>query len=175
MIQNNDDKELIIHLLNKTMNIEIKELIFKKIEKFKGIEEYDFYLINLTGITKEGKEQEIFIKNIKKGKIKESLFCICDLAYEKYFDYKKNSKEYSRRLKKISIIENRSNKKNISEVYVKLFEDNLKKIKVNIEIYFIEMSKIINKDNKKGRIKNIEIEPNDIIILGTEHKCGNRT
>ena len=104
MIQNNDDKELIIHLLNKTMNIEIKELIFKKIEKFKGIEEYDFYLINLTGITKEGKEQEIFIKNIKKGKIKESLFCICDLAYEKYFDYKKNSKEYSRRLKKISII-----------------------------------------------------------------------
>ena len=43
MIQNNDDKELIIHLLNKTMNIEIKELIFKKIEKFKGIEEYDFY------------------------------------------------------------------------------------------------------------------------------------
>ena len=83
----------------------------------------------------------------------------------------KNIQEDSRKY----LLENRSNKKNISEVYVKLFEDNLKKIKVNIEIYFIEMSKIINKDNKKGRIKNIEIEPNDIIILGTEHKCGNRT
>ena len=105
-------------------------------------------------------EKEIFIKSIKQGKIKESLFCICDLTYEKYYE------EKSKKLKKISIIETNENLKNISKVSVKLFEDNLNFERANIEIYFIEMSEFLK--NIKERIENIEISPKDIIIIGVE-------
>ena len=159
-MQNNDKQKRITNILNKTVGLDLEQVKFKNIEKYTGISEYDFYLINLIGITKKGKEKEIFIKSIKQGKIKESLFCICDLAYEKYYE------EKSKKLKKISIIETNENLKNISKVSVKLFEDNLNFERANIEIYFIEMSKFLK--NIKERIENIEISPKDIIIIGVE-------
>lgn len=159
-MQNNDKQKIITNILNKILGLDLEQVKFKNIEKYTGISEYDFYLINLIGITKKGKEKEIFIKSIKKGKIKESLFCICDLTYEKYYE------EKSKKLKKISIIETNENLKNISKVSVKLFEDNLNFERANIEIYFIEMSKFLK--NIKERIENIEISPKDIIIIGVE-------
>ena len=156
-MQNNDKQKIITNILNKTLGLDLEQVKFKNIEKYTGISEYDFYLINLIGITKKGKEKEIFIKSIK---IKESLFCICDLTYEKYYE------EKSKKLKKISIIETNENLKNISKVSVKLFEDNLNFERANIEIYFIEMSEFLK--NIKERIENIEISPKDIIIIGVE-------
>lgn len=113
----------------------------------------------------------MFIKNIKQGKIKESLFCICDLAYEKYFT-KKEQMSTTNKPKKISIIEKKENVKYINKVSVNLFEENLSKMKANIEIYFIEMSKLLKENNNKfeRKEKNIEIKPKDIIIIGLEHR-----
>ncbi len=150
--------------LNETLGLDLEKIQFKNIEKYNGISEYAFYLINLVGITKKGEKQPIFVKGIKQGKIKESLFCICDLTYEKY--YENNSKK----LKKISIIETDEKNKYINKVSVKLFEDNLNSEKTNMEIYFIEMSKFFKDKNFKERIKNIEISPKDIIIMGVYTK-----
>ena len=55
------------------MKIIIRMIYIQKIEKYKGISEYEFYLLNLIGITKSGEKQSIFIKSIKQGKIKESI------------------------------------------------------------------------------------------------------
>lgn len=109
----------------------------------------------------------MFIKNIKQGKIKESLFCICDLAYEKYFT-KKEQMSTTNKPRKISIVEKKENVKYINKVSVNLFEENLSKIKANIEIYFVEMSKIIEENQFKRKEKSIEIKPKDIIIIGME-------
>lgn len=92
--------------------------------------------------------------------------------YEKYFN-DNYSKEEVKNQKKISIIEEKENIKYINKVSVKLFQDNLNKEKVNIEIYFIEISKIIEQNKKikwKGRKKNIEINPKDILIVGVKNK-----
>ena len=70
-MQNNDKQKIITNILNKILGLDLEQVKFKNIEKYTGISEYDFYLINLIGITKKGKEKEIFIKSIKKGKIKE--------------------------------------------------------------------------------------------------------
>lgn len=158
---------MISNLLNETIGLKIKEISFETIEKYQGILEYDFYLINLKVITEDEKKQSIFIKSIKQGKIKESLFCICDLAYEKY--YKNNSKK----LEKISILETNENKKDIHKVSVKLFGDNLKRVKTDMEIYFIEMSKFLENKNIKERIGNIEINPKDMIIIGVNNESVN--
>ncbi len=163
ILQNNDERKLIVNILNEEMKLNLEKIVFEKIEKYQGVSEYEFYLIKLRAKTKNGEEKSIFIKNIRKGKIKESLFCICDLTYEKY--YKNNAKK----LKKISILETKEKTKNVSKVSVKLFEDNLSNEQNNMDIYFIEMSKLLKNKNIKERIGNIEINQKDMVIIGVEN------
>lgn len=133
--------------------------------------EYEFYLLNLIGTKENNLKEKIFIKKIKKGKIKESLFCICDLVYEKYFNDDSFAKDcFNKKSKKVSILEEKNNVKYINKVSVHLFEDNLNKEKVNIEIYFIEISKIFEQNKKKGRKENIELTNIDILIVGVENR-----
>lgn len=161
-MQDNDSQKIIINFINKVIKTEIEEIYFDKIEKYQGISEYEFYIINIKGITKDRKEKSIFVKNIKQGKIKESLFCICDLTYERYL------KSNSKKLKKISIIEAKEKQSRINNVSVKLYEDDLNTIKANINIYFIEMLELLKNNNIRRRAENIEINPKDIIIIGVE-------
>ncbi len=157
--------------INKCLNLDLKEIRFNEIERFQSIVEYDFYLINLIGITSTNIKKDIFIKIIKKGKIKESLFCICDLAYEKYFN---STKEILKKPKKVTIIEE-ENIKFENKVFLNLFEENFNHREVNIEINFVEISKILEQTKnknllKKGWEKYIEINPKDIIIVGVKNK-----
>lgn len=157
--------------INKCLNLDLKEIRFNEIERFQSIVEYDFYLINLIGITSANIKKDIFIKIIKKGKIKESLFCICDLAYEKYFN---STKEILKKPKKVTIIEE-ENIKFENKVFLNLFEENFNHREVNIEINFVEISKILEQTKnknllKKGWEKYIEINPKDIIIVGVKNK-----
>ena len=171
ILQHDEARKIVLHFLNKITGLKLKEITFQSIEKFQGIIEYDFYLINLIGRTENGLDEPIFIKTIQKGKIKESLFCICDLAYEKYFN---QSKEKYNGLKKISIFEEKENMKYINQVSVKLFENNFNREKANLKIYFVEISKMIEQNaNKKitwkGMERYIELNPKDIIIVGVEN------
>ena len=63
-MQNNDKQKIITNILNETLNLKLEKINFEKIEKYKGISEYEFYLLNLIGITKSGEKQSIFIKSI---------------------------------------------------------------------------------------------------------------
>lgn len=170
ILQNNENKKVILKLIKKVTALNLKDVIFKSIEELQGIEEYDFYLINLVGIMQNEEKKSIFIKSIKHGKVKESLFCICDLTYEKVFNDKHNEYENNRKLKKISIVEKNENKKYINQVFVKLYENNLTRTKGSMEIYFVEMSKILGDTRIKLKIgkENIEIKPNDIVVIGIE-------
>ena len=60
--------------------------------------------------------------------------------------------------KKISIIEKKENVKYINKVSVNLFEENLSKMKANIEIYFIEMSKLLKENNNQFERKKKILE-----------------
>ena len=172
IMQDNSSKIVLINFLNKINEFQLKDIKYNGIEKFQSIVEYDFYLINLIGITNSNEKKEMFIKIIKKGKIKESLFCICDLIYEKFFN--NNAKEILEKKRKITIIEE-ENIKHLNKVFVNIFGENLNQENINIEINFIEISKIIEhlknkKINKKGWEEYIGINLNDIIIIGVKNK-----
>ncbi len=158
--------------LSKIIQIDLKDIIFKGVEKFQSIVEYDFYLVEFVGISSTNFEQEIFIKKIKKGKIKESLFCICDLFYEKYLGDNNYLEKNLKKPKKITILENRESLDQDSRIFVNLFKDDLNQDKLNIEIYFIEISKLIeqNKNKLKGWKKYIDLNQNDILVIGVKNK-----
>jgi hypothetical protein len=171
ILQNKENKNLIINLLYKMLNIKFCDITFNGLEEFKSIEEYDFYLINFIGTTQDGTKKEVFIRRIKKGKIRESLFCICYLTYEKYFN--NNSKEIVKKLNKITISEEKEKQNHINKVCVNLLEEANKRESINMEINFIEVSSIIEQIKKikeKGWEKYIEINPKDILIVGVTNK-----
>ena len=158
--------------LSRIIQIDLKDIIFTGIEKFKTIVEYDFYLVHFIGITTKNLKQQIFIKSIKKGKIKESLFCICDLFYEKYLSQNNYLEKNFKKPKKITILENKENSEQENKVLVNLFEENLNQEKISIEIYFIEISKLMEqyKNKWKGWKKYIDLNQNDILVVGIKNK-----
>lgn len=107
---------------------------------------------------------------IKRGKIKESVFCICDMAHEKYFN-KSNPKDELKKINKITILQEKCNKEYINKISINLFEDEIEQKKVNIEINFIDIFNIIeqNKKYKKKGWENIEINQSNILIVGVKN------
>ena len=168
-LKNEDAKNTFIDLLEHFLDFKVKDIIFNGIEEFKSIAEYDFYIINFILITQNNQKKEIFVRKIKKGKIKESLFCICDLAYNKYFN--NISKEDGKNLRRIAIIEEKEKINNINRVFVNLSQDTLNKDGADIQINFIEMFDVIEqiKNKNERRKEYIEINRNDIIIIGVKN------
>lgn len=168
-LENEEAKNIFIELLDDFLDLKCEDINFNGLEEFKSIAEYDFYLINFIVKTQNNLKKEIFVKRIKKGKIKESLFCICDLAYNKYFNT--NSKEAGMNPRKIAVLEEKEKVNNINRVSVNLFKENQNEDRVNIQINFIEMFDVIERIKNKieGWEGNVEINQNDIIIIGVKN------
>lgn len=171
LMHNSDDKNNLVGFLNEVIQINLKDIIFDGIEVFQNIVEYNFYLVNLIGISADKLKYDIFIKKIKKGKIKESLFCICNLFYEKYLTNENTLDKHSKRPKKISIMENKDIKQ-YDELFVNLFYDDLKKKQNNIVIKFIKISELIEQNNNiwEGWKKYDDLSQNEILIVGIKNK-----
>lgn len=170
-MQSEETKDILIDFLEEVINIKFKQIIFNGIEEFKSIAEYDFYLLNFIGITDKNIKKEFFIKKIKKGKIKESLFCICDLAYDRFFD--NDFRNNSEKPKKITILEKEEKIQYINKVTVNLFKGSLSNRQVSLEINFIDGIYLIEqnkKNKKKGLRKYIEINSKEILIIGVKNK-----
>lgn len=137
-----ENKEIVIEILRKTLNIKFTDYEYKGIKSLRKITEYDFSVINIVG-NLENKKYEIYIKVIKGGEIKKSVFCCWSLLQEEYegiFSNAKDSQKKQNRLDKLSI------KEEISEdyknsVHVALEGNN----RYNFELNFIELEKFVEK------------------------------
>ena len=118
-------------------------------------------MVNINIKTKNNIKYEYFIKIIKKGKIRESLFCICDLVCEKYYEKKEN--------KKITILEEKEKIKYVNKVFIKLFGNNENKQKHCLEINLTKISNIFEKNKKnnwKGWEGIVDLNQEDILLIG---------
>ena len=163
-MQNESEKENIICLLNDYIEENIKEIYFDNIIYFKNIEEYCFYIINFIAVNENNQKINIFLKQIKKGKIKESVFCICDEFYTRYRK-NTNTKNILELQKKIKITEERKTAREINKVSIHFFDENRYSSKVKLEISFVDISKIIN-NKKKGWVKYLETSQDTILLIG---------
>ncbi len=168
ILQDNESKKIFMRFFKEMIQIDLQDIIYDGIERFQSIVEYDFFWVRFIGIDEQKHKRKIFLKKIKKGKIRESLFCICDLLYEKYFNKLSTSKEELKKTKKITILENKQNSKLSNAVDVSLFIDDLEQEKIEIE--FIEIFKLIEQNEKigKGWKKYVELNQNDILVVGIE-------
>lgn len=157
--KNELSKEVITILLEKINKKEIKEIKVEGIEHFESIIEYDFSLIKANVLYKDNKKDEIYLRIIKGGKIKESIFCYWSFLYEDYI--KNKEKDYDNTIQK-AIITQIASEENVSSLLLTIDS----KLNYCAEINLVELKKYFEKINKKERwLENLEINDNDILFI----------
>lgn len=157
-------KKLLIEFCKETLELNIKEVYFDSIKYIKNLDIYSIYLMNFKAIDEQNGVKDIFIKNIQKGKIKESLFCICEDFYKRY--YKNNEEKNLFKIKRNTIItEEKTSTNEIKKVSIHfLNNENIDKTN-NLVIFFVDVREMIKK-KKKGWVEYLETDQNDILLIG---------
>ena len=161
MLKNTEKKAEIVSLFEELLNQEIKDYNYISIEKFNSIIEYDFSLAKVNITFSSGEQKRIYIRIIKGGMIKESIFCYWSLLYEEYSNCNSNKVP-----QKVAITE-------------KLIQENKKNIVLTIdkdlnyctEICLVEIKKFLEEKTKennklKGLINYFNNDDKDILFLG---------
>ena len=155
-----NDKEKIIELLEKVLDIKIQDIEFAGIEHFYGISEYKFSLFKINLIFNKDDKEEIYLKMIKGGKIKESIFCYWSLLYEEYL---KDNKGKIDKTQRNAIITQRTANKNNSSIILKLDQS----LDYCAEINLVELKKFAIENNKLERwVEDLDIKSEDILFIG---------
>lgn len=104
--------------------------------------------------------EEIYLKMIKGGKIKESIFCYWSLLYEEYLNINKD-KIYEIP-KKVGITQKTANKNN-SVIILKLDPS----LDYCAEINLVEIKKFVIENKMLERwVENLDIKSEDILFIG---------
>lgn len=136
IIKDKKNKIEVLKMFN-LLNINLIDFTYKRIKNLKEFSGYDFPLLELIG-KKEKINFEIYLKNIRGGEIKKSVFCCASLLeyeYDKIIKENKNEKVLNR----ILIKENKNEKYqkiiyfNPVEEKDYIFEINLVNIKKFLE------------------------------------------
>ena len=154
----NDDKILSKENIKKIMEIifkkEIIEINIEGIEHFESIIEYNFSLTKVNIVYENNQKDELYLRIIKGGKIKESIFCYWSYLYEEYIKNKKVKNENSIQKAIITQIES---PKNISSLLLTIDS----KLNYCAEISLVELKKYFEKERWVG---GLEINNNILFI-----------
>ena len=147
------------YLLEKIFKKEIINIEIEGVEHFESIIEYDFSLIKANVVYNNNKEDEIYLRIIKGGKIKESIFCYWSFLYE---DYIKSKEERNENTIQKAIITQIASEENISSLLLTIDS----KLKYCAEINLVELKKYFeNKEDRERWVDSLEIKDNDILFI----------
>lgn len=154
------NKEMVIQLLEDILKVSISDLDFKGREYFNSITDYDFSLIKLRIKYTNQKEDEIYLKMIRGGKIKESIFCYWSILYEEFL---KNNQSFEQSIVQKAIITQVMSDKNVSSLLLRLDA----RLNYCAEINLVELKQYVKNYKNYGRwVKSLDIKNEDILFIG---------
>ncbi len=163
------DKQNIIELLKEILEIPIKNIELIGVEHFESIIEYKFSLLKINLICENNERKEIYLKMIKGGKIKESVFCFWSLLYEEYL--KNNKNEGINTIQQKTIITQRSSKNDNSQIVLTLNQN----LDYCVEINLVEIENFAIKNNNVERwVEELDIKSEDILFIGIKKVLKNK-
>ena len=175
--------------------LNIKDIEFEDLKKMEDVSGYDFSVIKIKAIlektkindetglkntkpeisenetfTRKDTETEIYIKMIKKDKIKESIFCYWSLLYdEKFKNYEES--EFTSVINKVRITETES-EENKHSVLLDIKENKWGVLEYGSTIHLVKFEKYLNENTmKKAKSINewkkyIEEGSQDVLFIG---------
>ena len=94
-----------LEILNKVLHLNIEEIIYDKNIQLSNISEYEFELIKIKAILSTNEKIEMYLRMIKKGRVKESIFCYWCSIYEEELQKAKENENMEMFLNKVLISE----------------------------------------------------------------------
>ena len=143
-------------IIEKIFKKEIIEIKIQGIEHFESIIEYNFSLIKAKIVYKDNTKEELYLRIIKGGKIKESIFCFWSFLYE---EYQEKTKFKNDNIVQKAIITQVESEKNISSLLLTIDS----KLNYCAEINLVELKKYFDKERWE---EDLEISFNDILFIG---------
>lgn len=152
------DKDFLLKLLEKVFKSSIKKIEIEDLKEFKTETEYNFSAINTKVYYKDGRTEQLYLKMIKAGKIKESIFYYWSLLYEEYL---KNNRQ-DNTIQKAIITQVTSNESS-SCILLTLNAQ----LNYYAEINLIELQKFFEKNNQyERRLSSLGIKEDEILFIG---------
>lgn len=165
-----------VELLKNLTKLNIVDFQFENLKNMGDLSGYKFSVIKLKAFTenenlKNDKAQtDLYIKMIRKDKIKESIFCYWSLLYdEKFKNYEES--EFTSVIKKVKITETESEEYKHS-VLLEIKENKWGILEYGSTIHLVKLAKYINDDKiEKSELVNdwknyIDKENQDVLFIG---------
>ena len=164
-LSNTKNNKFILQLLSEILKMEIIDIKSGDIKELNKISEYDFSLIKISAILKDNKDADIYLKLIKKGTIKQSLFCYWSLLYEDELKENDINKSITK-INKVLITEFEEDEYKNS-VFLEIENNNTELLKYGTEVHFVDIAKYIN--SNKYKLSNVELQDdltNNLLFIG---------
>ena len=169
-----------IDLLKDLTKLNIKDFEFEDLKNIENLSEYDFSVIKLKAILENEpsknniengiNEKDLYIKIIRKDRIKESIFCYWSLLYdEKFKNYEES--EFTSVINKVRITETES-KEYKHSVLLQINENKWGVLEYGATIHLVKFEKYLTDNTiKKSKLikewKNyIEDGNQDVLFIG---------
>lgn len=129
---------------------------FEKTLKLKNMSKYNFEVFKLKVVLQSKKEIEMYLKLVKKTKIKESVFCYWCLLYEEEILNNQKEIKLNNYTNKVLISE-LEKKKYYQSIFLRIDNNISKLIENGTEINFVDVKKyIIEKKLEKEYLEILE-------------------
>lgn len=133
------------------------------------IEEYAFSMLKLKVILNDKTKQDVYMKLIRKDRIKESIFCYWCLLYdEKFKEYEES--EFTTVIKKVRIIETESQDcKHTVSLNIK--ENKWGILEYGSDIHLVKLRKYLKEETKNPNVlewkRYLANDSSDILFVAT--------
>ena len=162
------NKQMTIELLKKVAKLDIEDFVFKRLKTMENIEEYKFSIIILKVILRDGTSRDVYMKLVRKNRIKESIFCYWCLLYDEKFKGNQE-KQYTTITNSVKIIERESEAcKNTVSLNVE--ENQWGVLKYGSDIHLVKFQKFLEQEKENdviSRWKNYLLDDSqDVLFVG---------
>ena len=164
----NQKSDILIEILNNVLNLRIKKISMEGKIEIQGISGYDFRLIKLK-TTLEKQEVDMYIKMVKRCKIKESIFCYWYTINEEENEGKSNNNA----LQKATISE-LTKKKYKQSIFLGFENEKNEILEAGTEVDFLDITKYIREQGTEENkylelLKYFQTEENEddeVLLIG---------
>lgn len=168
------DNTILIKMFNKVLHLNIEKIKYDKNVQLSNISEYEFELLKVNSILSTKENVEMYLRMVKKSKIKESIFCYWCSIYEE--ELLKNTEENRTEATINKVLISELNKRKYQQsIFLEIENNRTGILETGTEVNFLDILNYIkdneNKSNQYGKLLKYFDEKNeDVLLIGIKMK-----
>lgn len=176
LIMNEKDRNILKEILQQILHLQITDIKFEKNLELNDISEYEFELIKIRANLENNENVEIYLKMVKRSRIKESIFCYWCTIYEE--ESNKLDGESGIILNKVLISE-LTKKKYQQSIFLEIENNKLPILETGTEVNFLDIINYIREyKNEINQYEDLEKyfcnKPEEMLLIGIKMKRDKR-